>query len=103
MSEPRAYTKEEVQGFLLSHLSSLVDYWDTAKEAGSQKERLGGLAFSILAVIDGASICLPAIDLVLRPHPDGKKYHQDQDEDWFEDGMVINKDVSLHDMILKEK
>jgi hypothetical protein len=62
------------------------------------QERSDGLAFSILALLDGSDVNLPAFDLVARPHPDNEAYHKAHGQDWIVDGQVINDDVHLHDM-----
>jgi hypothetical protein len=64
----------------------------------SAEERCDGLAFSILNIFDGTSSDLPAMDIVLRPHEDDKEYNIDNGDKWFEDGMAINDDVTMHDM-----
>ena len=92
----KAKTKEQVRADLLDTIRSYAEYWDKVDRKTSI-EKLHGLAFSILGIFDGTTPGLPALDIVLRPHPDDKEYQKDQDEDWFEDGMVINDDVHLHD------
>ena len=63
------------------------------------EERLNGLCFSILAMIDGVSPGIPAIDLVLRPHPEAKEYGVTNGENYFQDGMIINDDdCYLHNL-----
>lgn len=93
----KAYTMEEVQEKFLNYLHALVDYWDKVNSRNS-KEKMEGLIHSILVTFDGTSIEFPALDIVLRPHPDDKDYHIGNHEQWFEDGMCINDDVYLHDM-----
>lgn len=94
MSESIA--KEQARKELLDIIRSYVDYWDKVDRLTTH-EKLSGLAFSILGIFDGVTPEYPAIDLVLRPHPDDKEYHIDNEDDWYEDGMVINDDVHLHD------
>jgi hypothetical protein len=87
-NEPRAYTSEEVRNKLLAHIRMMVKYWADDRVLHSTQRtterRLEGLAFSILAMLDGCSNDLPAFTLIPSPHPDDKQYHIENDENWFE-------------------
>lgn len=89
-----AYSEKEVKDMFLKKIKSITNYWSNY-EAKSNKERCEGVAFSILSLIDGCSIDFPAIDMRLAPYPDDKQCHIDNDEDYFEQGMLIN-DCCLH-------
>jgi hypothetical protein len=103
----QAYTAKQVRKKILDHMHALVKYWDEVDDQDFKsgkisavrpcKEKLDGLAFSILNIFDGTTFEVPCIDLVMRPHPEDKEFHQAQGENWFEDGMVINADLCLHD------
>lgn len=93
----RAYTKEETRAALLRHLHVLARYWGHQK-CESETDRCEGMAFSILNIFDGTSATFPAIDLVMRPHPDDKQFHISEDENYHEDGTVLNDDCHLHDL-----
>ena len=69
----RAITAKELTTQFLEHIHLLVDYWDTV-ERESTHAKMEGLAFSILSMLDGCSLELPAFDIVARPHPDDKAY-----------------------------
>lgn len=92
-----AYSEKEVKDMFLKKIKSITNYWSNY-ESKSNKERCEGVAFSILALIDGCSVGFPAIDMRLAPHPDDKQYHIDNDEDYFEEGMLINN-CCLHDLL----
>lgn len=100
-NEPREKTKEEVVDEMLDHIHMLVNYWTYETSKQDLKERLEGLAFSILTMLDGCS-GLPAFDLVPHPHPTDKEYHISNGEDWYPE-TVINDDIMLHDSFFKEK
>lgn len=91
----RAYTKEEIRKQFINYIRSLVKYWNDIEDQ-STEEKLSGLAFSILNIFDGTTIALPAMDIVVRPHPTDKEYHQKENTNWYEDGTVLNDDVILH-------
>lgn len=93
----KAKTAEELRDEVLDHVRALAAYWAEHPDQRTVRERCDGLAFSILNIFDGTSGDLPAFDLVARPHPDDKSYHQERGEDWIEDGTVIN-DCMLHEM-----
>lgn len=98
---PRAWTEEEMRDKILSHIWSLVDYWnrDDLPVTEDRRDRLGGLAFSILSMLDGCTLDIPGIDLTFCPHPDDKEYHIERGENWVEGGMRLN--FSLHDFFHK--
>jgi len=95
MSRPK--TKEEIRQEFLEHIKGLVKYWDELPQK-TTTDRLDGLAFSILSTIDGCSISICALNIVVRPHPDDKQFNIDNGDDYYPDGLVINDDVYLHDL-----
>lgn len=97
----RAYTREEVQEMLIRQVKGIVSTWSNMK-AVSEKEKLEGVAFSILSMIDGCVGYFPAINLCLSPHHSDKQFHIEEGENWFEDGMVVNDNIMLHDAFLKD-
>lgn len=94
-----AYSEKEVRDKFLRQIKAIANEW-SRYENKSNKERCEGVAFSILALIDGCSIGFPAINMLLAPHPDDKQYFTDNDEDYFEEGMLINN-CCLHDLFYK--
>ena len=92
---PSARTEGEIREKFLNVLHGLVDYW-ALQESRNIKKKLDGLTFSILVLIDGDSIELPAMDLVMRPHPKDKQYDIGNGNDWVEDGTVITSEP-LHE------
>jgi hypothetical protein len=104
VSAPRAYTAEEARDRFLDYLRTIAHYWaGPMPTERTVQERLDGLAFSILAAIDGCSPELPALDISLSPHPDDKAYCESGGENWFELGMVINADCHLHELYYKRE
>lgn len=95
----RAYTPEEVREMFLCQVKILASYWSTV-ECETDLEKLEGLAFSLLNLFDGTSAALPAMDLVLRPHPEDKAFCEADGNNYFEDGQVIN-DCYLHELFYK--
>jgi hypothetical protein len=90
----RPYTEEESVEALLSHIAALAHFWGTTEGRDGPKtplERCNGLAFSILSMIDGSTLDLPAIDLSMSPHPDDRAYHVDNDENYWQPGVFNNE------------
>ena len=94
-NEPQPYTAEEVRQKMLSLMRAYIGVW-LKEDRATERERMEGLVFSILNIFDGTTPDLPAMDIVLRPHPDNRQFAIDEGERWYEDGMVIN-DCLLHE------
>lgn len=88
--EAREYTEDEVRNQFLDHVKVMVDYWENNVGHKTTKERLEGLAFSILVAIDGGS-GLPSFILAPRPHEDDKQYNVDNEENYYPENH--NSDV----------
>jgi hypothetical protein len=100
--EPRAYTSEEATELFLGHIRSMVEYWDQLPDtAQTQKDRLSGLAFSILVLLDGDTIVVPGTTVTLQPHESDKTYHQANGENWFEPGTELS--YPLHEMFYRKE
>ena len=93
--EPREYTEDEVREKFLKHIIDLIGYWHNLPAEKTMRERMEGLAFSILVSLDGESLAVPAFQVIPAPHPDDKDYLQSIGENWF----PHNCDISgcLHD------
>jgi hypothetical protein len=90
----KAKSEQEVRDELFRKLNDIAVYWANLR-GKSDLEKCRGVVFSILNIFDGTSIGLPAMDIRLSPHPDDKQYHIDLDEDYYEEGVLIN-DCYLH-------
>lgn len=58
----RELREEEVQELFLSHVKGLIEYWGDGLDKNA-KDKLDGLAFSILTAIDGCAGDLPGFIL----------------------------------------
>lgn len=79
---PKEYTPEEVMEKVLTQIWNTIEYWDKL-EGKSQRERMEGLAFSMLVILDGGCAVLPGFIVAPLPHPTDKDYHIDNGEDYF--------------------
>ncbi len=89
-------TQEVAVDNFLEHIRGLIWYWEQEARAPTSKEKLEGLVFSLLTTFDGDAN-MPGMDIVMRPHPSDKDFRIERDEDWYEDGMVINADIAMHE------
>jgi hypothetical protein len=97
---PKQLTNEQVRERLLRLFAGMVDYWE--KEAPPQRtlrERLNGLAFSMLAALDGESPGVPGFIVAPSPHKTDREYLQGQGRDWFPETPAVPTDIagSLHE------
>jgi len=93
------YDLKQVRERFLKYISETVDYWHARREQ-SEIERMNGLVFSILSLLDGCAVDMPGFLVVPNPHPDDKEWHEDHGEDWFPESAEFNgTDISgeLHE------
>lgn len=106
MKKPRQKTEEEVRKEFLAHVRHLVEYWHDVDDR-DPKDKLNGLAFSIMSAIDGCSVDLPAFILAPFPHKDDKKYNVGKKKNYYPENNKSNVkcDIagSLHDQLYKNK
>lgn len=99
--EPRAYTEAEVREQFLIQVRTLVRYWagehtlSNVPKTYNAFQRCDGVAFSILALIDGADLDLPAFSLMPLPHEDDAEYRRSRGENWYPGDVDISG--ALHD------
>jgi hypothetical protein len=82
---PHELTHEEVQKNFLKMVKSYVEYWRDLP-GKTTKERLHGLAFGILAILDGEVADLPGFSVKPAPHPDDEAYCKEHGENWYPRG-----------------
>lgn len=61
---------EEARVVFVQHVAGVVEYWENEKGSLSNRERLEGVAFSILTALDGSGLTMPPF--TVRPIPDEK-------------------------------
>jgi hypothetical protein len=92
----REHTPEEIRTAFLGHISMLVDYWTDQVGPKSDREKLDGLAFSILSMLDGCACSLPAFEVLPAPHPDDKSFHRNEGENWWPDPPDLGDASTVH-------
>jgi hypothetical protein len=101
----KEYTKEEVREHFLRHVNSLIEYWDRddLDSVKTSRDRLEGLAFSIMVVLDGCAMALPGFIVAPFPHENDKEYAILEGDDYyaFNDEDLVKCDIagSLHELL----
>jgi hypothetical protein len=102
MSAPRAFTTEEELRMLIRHIRYMATYWAKIPDI-SKQEACDGVAFSILAALDGSSPAVPAYHLTVSVHESDEAYHKKQGENWHAGGLKITESVHLHELYYDQK
>jgi hypothetical protein len=95
MNKPRELTEEEVRERFLDHLWVMIDYWaaEGERDRKPRRDSLEGLAFSLLAALDGEAADLPGFIVAPHPHPDDKAFRRDNGEDWFPSNHKLDSKI----------
>ncbi|MBD3261177.1 MAG: hypothetical protein GF334_05760 [Candidatus Altiarchaeales archaeon] len=104
MGEPREMTVEECREIFMRQVASIAAYW--ARVPGrTDLEKCNGVAFSILSMLDGSNVDIPAFDLIPSPHGSDEEFHRDEGENWWprapdevRETLPIINDTMLHEM-----
>lgn len=100
---PREFTVEEVRTMFLKQVRAYIEYWsgDNVPSERTWRERMEGLAFSLLVTLDGGTE-LPAFIVAPSPHPDDRLFRQGQGENWWPENLegTVNADIAgcLHEL-----
>lgn len=76
-------TTDECREAFLQHIAATVQTWANDPRTPSVQGKLDGLAFSILAALDGSSAGLPAFIVAPQPHPDDKEFNRSEGMNWW--------------------
>ena len=101
MSEPREYTAEEVRELVYAHFWSIIDYWSNLPDI-DKRDAVSGCVFSVLSMLDGSTLGLPAFAIVTEPHPLDKEFHQKRGENWFPENDTSSQRGNIADVMLHE-
>jgi len=101
---PKEKTMEEVRDEFLNHIRYLVEYWNNVDERPC-REKLDGLAFSILSMLDGSSVDICGFIVAPNPYEDDKKYNIENGNDYYPENRNVNCDIAgdLHDLFYKQQ
>lgn len=95
----RAYTKEEVRDMFLNEIICLAGYWEKDKGTPNVKDKLQGLAFSILSMLDGESGSLPGFTVMVESDEEDIEYAKERQSKYF---PLESEDIAgnLHERFL---
>lgn len=85
----REKTMEEVREEFLGYIEMMINYWDDINSKNT-KEKLNGLAFSILSMLDGCSASLPAFIVAPFPHKDDKNFNIEEGNNYYPENNYTN-------------
>lgn len=81
---PHEMSVDEMRTKFLEHVDAMIEYWsDDTRERGGGRQRLEGLAFSLLVALDGGAAALPRFVVIPCPHESDKMFHQSRGENWY--------------------
>ena len=82
----REKTVDEMREEFLSRVRILIDYWAEVGGPDSPKttkDRLAGLAFSMLVTLDGGAADLPGYLIIPNSSEEDKAWYQEQGENYY--------------------
>jgi len=96
---PHELTTVEVREKFLRHIWDMIGIWENTTQRDTVREKMEGLAFSILAMLDGEAVEFPGFIVAPIPHKDAEKFHKERGENWFPRAKDCKQDIagSLHD------
>lgn len=102
VNDPHEYTEDEVRELFLKQVWAMTNFWATQVPEQSAKERIEGVAFSIMSLLDGCSAAMGGFIVAPCPHPEDKAYLQSNSENWYPENHEsdVNCDISgsLHEL-----
>ena len=98
----RPFTKEECREMFMSHVRSMVKYWQGIyfERKVSGYEAIEGMVHSLLCIIDGVSGGLHAFRLIPAPYPGDKQDAIKHNENYWPDDIdIADAPDYLHHML----
>lgn len=90
MEPSRAFTSQEIEETIYLQLATYARFWSAHVSNHNDYEKCLGMAHSILSMLAGCNINLPAFELHPSPHPDDEEYHLKIDENYYDNNTVVN-------------
>lgn len=79
----RPYTEEEVREQFLDHIKNMINYWENEDRAKTSREKLEGLAFSFLTMLDGCAGDMPAFEVKAIGSEENIAYFKENNENYY--------------------
>ncbi len=102
IEQPKELTTDEIRELFLRKVWTLIQYWNSeqVREQGVES-KMQGLAFSILATLDGSDIDLPGFIVAPMGCAENIDFSKEQGQDWFPvnkaDSVIGDIGGSLHE------
>jgi hypothetical protein len=90
-------TQEQVQDRFLNLVRDAARTW-AGSDLPDDLARCEGIVSTVLGIFDGKSEGLPALDIVVHPHPSDRAYCIENGENYYPQGLVINDDCTLQEL-----
>ncbi len=99
-------TEDEIRTEFLNRIRAYVTEWDS-NPLRTSKEKLNGLAFSILAMLDGVDPLICGFIVAPSTHEDDKQYNIDNGDDYYpqnhESDVKCDIAGGLHDLFYQKE
>ena len=89
-----ALTRDEIIDRFMAHLRLMAHYWTTLPDK-SVAERMEGMVFSVLVLLDGGTV-LPGFTVCPSQHPDDRAYHEAEGEPYYPENVDIAGELRDH-------
>ena len=100
------YTTDEIRTLVIRQLHGLIDYW-LGLPGKTERERLEGVIFSTLALLDGSALLFPGFIVAPCPPKEDQPWLAEQGLRWFpeNDPDAVQGDIggSLHEFFAAYK
>ena len=92
---PREMTAKECRDAFIRHVRHMIDYWnELVPKDMTQRERIEGIAFSILASLDGDCVGLPSFLIAPNPHPGDQEFSTAHGSNWWPENYQIERQLN---------
>ncbi len=101
----RELTTEEIRREFIAQVHHTINYWSELEDK-EENDKLEGLAFSILSMLDGCRVGIPQFIVAPNPHPEDKKYCKRGGKNFYPtNNKRIKGDISgsLHELFYEYK
>lgn len=105
----RAFTTEEIRDKFIRQVEAVTGYWiKQGTDSGqSHREVAEGVAYSILAILDGSHMALPGFIVAPSPHESDEVFHIENGDNFYpyNDPEAVKSDIAgyLHEIVFQDK
>ncbi len=97
----REYDQQEIREKFMRQWWATVSFW--RDQPNIDGDRVEGLGFSLLSLLDGCSMGFPGCEVIPCPHESDKAYHISEGENYYPDPPNLDNVKTVHgDSMLHE-